>query len=78
MLSESADSAARAAVSGRPVASDRSDLLKLRHRTAQLALQVQNAVNLCQGWIQLGMSQGYTDEGRPALPLSEPQASYEV
>ena len=72
MLSECVDSPAR------PVVSDRTELLKLRHRTRLVALQVQNAVNLCQGWTQLGLSQGYTDQGRPVLPLSEPQASYEV
>jgi hypothetical protein len=72
MLSESVDSSAR------PAVSDRSELLKLRHRTRLVALQVQNAVNLCQGWIQLGLSQGYTDQGSPAMPPSEPLASYEV
>jgi hypothetical protein len=72
MLRESADSPAR------PLASDRSELLKLRRRARLVALQVQNAVNLCQGWTQLGLSQGYTDQGRPAVPPSEPQASYEV
>jgi hypothetical protein len=75
---EPADSSARPAVSGRPVASDRNELLRLRHKTRLLALQVQNALNLCQGWAQLGLSQGYTDEGRPAVPPSEPLASYEV
>ncbi len=78
VLSESVDSSARPAASDRPVASDRNDLLKLRHRTRLVGLQVQNAINLCQGWTQLGLSQGYTDQGRPDLPLSEPQASYEV
>jgi hypothetical protein len=63
---------------GRPVVSDRKELLRLRHRVRMLAMQAQNAVNLCQGWTQLGLSQGYTDQGRPALPLSEPLASYEV
>lgn len=72
MLSESVDSPAR------PVSFDRRQLLCLRHRVRLLGLQVQNAVNLCQGWTQLGLSQGYTDQGRPALPPSEPQASYEV
>lgn len=72
MLRESAVSPVR------PAVSDRIELLKLRHRTRLVGLQVQNAVNLCQGWAQLGMSQGYTDEGRPAVPPSEPLASYEV
>jgi hypothetical protein len=72
MLSESVDSAPR------PVVLDRSELLKLRHRTRLVGLQVQNAIHLCQGWSQLGLSQGYTDQGRPAVPPSEPQASYEV
>ena len=75
---EPADSSALPAVSIRPAASDRTELLRLRHRIRLLALQVQNAVNLCQGWAQLGLSQGYTDEGRPAVPPSEPVASYEV
>ena len=75
---EPADSSARPAVSSRPAASDKNELLRLRHRIRLLALQVQNAVNLCQGWAQLGLSQGYTDEGRPAVPPSEPVASYEV
>ena len=72
MLSESADSPAR------PVSSDRGQLLHLRNRVRLLALQAQNAVNLFQGWTQLGLSQGYTDQGRPALPPSEPVTSYEV
>lgn len=57
---------------------DRDDLLRLRHRTRLLGMQVQNAANLCQGWIQLDLSQGYTEQGRPAVPLSEPAASFEV
>ncbi|MBZ5677378.1 MAG: hypothetical protein LAP61_24300 [Acidobacteriia bacterium] len=78
ILSEPADSSALPAVSGRPVPSDRNDLLRLRRRIRMLVLQVQNAINLCQGWAQLGLSQGYTDQGRPVLPPSEPQASFEV
>ena len=77
MLSESVDPSAPAS-SGQPVASDRNGLLRLRSRIRLLGLQVQTAVNLCQGWTQLGSSEGYTDQGRPALPPSEPQASYEV
>jgi len=85
-----ADASADPAVSGRPAAfdrpvasdrpdaSDRSDLLRLRRRIRLLSLQVQSAINLCQGWAQLGLSQGYTDQGRPATPPSEPLASYEV
>jgi len=57
---------------------DRDDLLRLRRRIRMLALQTQQAVNLCQGWVQLGVSAGYTNQGKPALPLSEPRASYEV
>ena len=56
----------------------RSDLLHLRHTIRLLALQVQNATNLCQGWAQLSLSQGYTDQGKPVLQLSQPQSSYEV
>lgn len=62
----------------RPTASDRNDLFRLRNRIRLLGLQVQTSVNLCQGWSQLVLSQGYTDQGRPALPPSEPLASYEV
>jgi hypothetical protein len=62
----------------RPGLSDKNDLLRLRERIRLLALQAQNAVNLCQGWMQLGMSQGYTEQGLPAVPPSEPAASYEV
>jgi hypothetical protein len=58
--------------------SDKSDLLRLRHRIRLLALQVQQATNLCQGWAQLSLSQGYTDQGKPVLQLNQPQASYEV
>jgi hypothetical protein len=78
ILGESAGSSAQDALASRPVASDRNDLLRLRHRIRLLAMQVQNAVNLFQGWTQLGLSQGYTDQGRPAVPPSEPVASYEV
>jgi len=56
----------------------RSDLLRLRHTIRLLALQVQHATNLCQGWAQLSLSQGYTDQGKPVLQLSQPQSSYEV
>jgi len=66
------------ASSERPAISDRNDLLRLRIRIRLLGMQVQSALNLCQGWAQLGPSQGYTDQGRPALPPSEPLASYEV
>jgi hypothetical protein len=62
----------------RPVIADRSELLRLRNRIRLLALQTQHAANLCQGWAQLGLSEGYTDQGRPALTPSEPRASYEV
>jgi hypothetical protein len=78
ILDEPANSSARTAISDRPVTFDKNDLLRLRGRTRLVALQVQNALNLCQGWIQLGVSQGYTDQGTPALPPTEPQASFEV
>ena len=72
ILSESVDPPVR------PGSTDRNDLLRLRNRIRLLGLQVQTSVNLCQGWSQLVLSQGYTDQGRPALPPSEPLASYEV
>ena len=65
-----------AGLHGEPV--DPADLLRLRNRIRLLALQVQQATNLCQGWAQLGLSQGYTDQGRPALPPTGPRSSYEV
>jgi hypothetical protein len=68
----------RANSSARPAISDRNELLRLRGRIRLLALQVHNAINLCQGWIHLGSTEGYTDQGRPALPPREPQASFEV
>jgi len=71
-LGEPADSSAR------PAVSDRNELLRLRRRIRVLALQVQNAINLCQGWAQLGLSEGYTDQGQLAVPPSEPRASFEV
>lgn len=81
LTGEPADSIAAPAVSDGPVAADRADrndLLRLRHRTRLLGMQVQNAMNLCQGWIQLDLSQGYTEQGRPAVPPSEPATSFEV
>ena len=78
LTGEPADSVAAPAVSDGPRPADRNDLLRLRHRTRLLGMQVQNAVNLCQGWIQLDLSQGYTEQGRPAVPPSEPAASFEV
>lgn len=71
-----ADCAARGLSPDRP--EDRSELLRFRQRIRLLALQAQHATNLCQGWVQLGLSEGYTDQGRPALPPSEPRTSYEV
>jgi len=64
--------------SARPAISDRNELLRLRGRIRLVTLQVQNALNLCQGWTQLDLSQGYTDQGLPVLPPMEPQASFEV
>jgi len=61
-----------------PVSADRDALLRLRKRTSLLGLQVQQAANLCQGWAQLRLSSGYTNQGTPVLPLSAPQVSYEV
>ena len=64
--------------SDRPAASDRPALMNLRRRSAFLGLQVQQAVNLCRGWAQLRLSEGYTNQGMPVLPPSAPQTSYEV
>lgn len=80
ILSESLDSSVSAVPSdgSSDRQTNRNDLFRLRRRIRLLGLQVQNAVNLCQGWAQLGMSQGYTDEGKPAIPPNEPRSSYEV
>ena len=64
--------------SGNATGETRSALIQLRRKVRLVAMQTQNAVNLCQGWSQLGLSQGYTEQGKPVLPLTEPQASYEV
>jgi hypothetical protein len=72
ILGESVNSSAR------PSISDQEELLRLRRRIRLVALQVHNAINLCQGWLQLDLSEGYTDQGRPAMPQSEPQATFEV
>ncbi|HYV63638.1 MAG TPA: hypothetical protein VE958_13235 [Bryobacteraceae bacterium] len=58
--------------------SDRDYLLRLRRRIRLLAVQAQHAANLIQGWVQLGLSEGYTDQGKPVLPLGEPHSSFEV
>jgi hypothetical protein len=75
-----ADAFARGNPEGTPAErpSGKSDLLSLRYRLRLLALQVQQATNLYQGWAQLGLSAGYTDQGKPVLRLSEPRSSYEV
>ena len=61
----------------RPVPADRAGLMRLRQRGQLLGFQAQHAANLCQGWAQLQLSEGYTDQGRPVLPASAPQTSYE-
>ena len=73
---ETANSPAQVAKDDDP--STKSDLVSLRSRIRLLALQAQHATNLCQGWTQMGVAEGYTDQGRPVLPPSQPQASYEV
>ena len=60
------------------VPANRAELKRLSKKARLLGMQTQNALNLCQGWIQLGLAQGYTDRGTPVLPLSEPQTSYEA
>lgn len=60
------------------VPANRAELTRLRKKVRLLGMQTQNALNLCQGWTQLGLTHGYTDQGTPVLPLSEPQTSYEA
>jgi len=60
------------------VPSNRADLTRLRKKVRVLEMQTQNALNLLQGWTQLGLTQGYTEQGTPVLPLREPQSSYEA
>jgi hypothetical protein len=57
---------------------DRTDVLRLRQRVRLLGLQAQQATNLCQGLAQLGLGEGYTDQGRLVLAPSEAQSSYEA
>lgn len=64
--------------SARPAPADREGLIRLRQRGRLVGFQAQHAANLCQGWAQLQLSEGYTDQGRPVLPPSEPQTSFEV
>ena len=59
-------------------AESRAALIRLRQKARLLGMQTQNAIHLCQGWTQLGLSQGYTEQGKLVLPLTEPQTSYEV
>ena|ERR1041385_1205403 len=61
-----------------PGPEDRAALIRFRKRGRLLSLQAQHAANLCQGWAQLGVSEGYSPQGQPVLPRSEPQTSYEV
>ena len=61
-----------------PNSENKTDLLRLRSKIRLLDVQVQQATNLCQGLVQLGWSEGYTDQGTPAVTPSEPRSSYEV
>ena len=61
-----------------PQSDSKADLLRLRYKLHLLALQVQQGANLCQGWAQLGLSQGYTAQGKPAVPASESKSTFEV
>jgi hypothetical protein len=61
-----------------PNESDRAALERLRQAVAQIGTRVDQAANLCQGWAQLRLSTGYTAQGRPALPIESPKASFEA
>lgn len=53
-------------------------LRQLRATTRQLGAQVEHGLNLCQGWAQIHVSAGYTDQGRPILAGAENSASYDA
>jgi hypothetical protein len=61
-----------------PNGSDRVVLTRLRWTVAQLGSQVAHASNLCQGWIQLRLSTGYTAQGQPALTIDQSKATFEI
>ncbi len=61
-----------------PNGSNRMALIRLRRTIAQLGSQVAHASNLCQGWAQLRLSTGYTAQGRPALTIDPPKATFEI
>jgi hypothetical protein len=61
-----------------PNGSDRVILIRLRRTVAQLGSQIAHASNLCQGWIQLRLSMGYTAQGQPALTIDQSKAAFEI
>jgi hypothetical protein len=66
----------RSTPDNRPAA--QAALRQLRATTRQLRAQVEHGLNLCQGWAQVHVSAGYTDQGRPILAGTENNACYDA
>lgn len=58
-------------------ARDRDALKTLRETTGRLLLRAEYGNHLCQGWIQLRLGVGYTNQGRPWVLGAESSATYE-
>jgi len=53
-------------------------LRQLKQAIQRLGAQLDHGLNLCQGWAQLRLSAGYTNQGRPILVCGESSKSYEA
>jgi hypothetical protein len=58
--------------------SERAALRQLKQAIYRLRAQLEHGLNLCQGWAQLHLSTGYTDQGCPILACGEPNTSYDA
>lgn len=57
---------------------ERAALRQLKQAIRRLSAQLEHGLNLCQGWAQLRLSAGYTDQGRPILVCGESNTSYDA
>ena len=57
---------------------NRAAVSQLRRTVARLGTQVSLSANLFQGWAQLLLGTGYTAQGKPALAVDSPKASFEI
>jgi|SRR5580704_1393253 hypothetical protein len=51
---------------------------RIKQAAGRLQRQVQHASNLWAGWLQLRLSTGYTNRGRPVFSSGEPGTTFEV